>query len=362
MRLSKPRYEYNNHGQSSKKQFNSAAAAVNGVALSFYDGARLHTAAASSLMPSSSSSSSGVSHPSIGAWTGVSRGATQHSALTGHEVAQLTQEVVSNPLRLISPHPVSSMTPSATAGSSSAQATPSDSSSPIPVEFFFDILSPYSYFAFETLCRYASLWNLRLDLKPVFLSAIMQQTGNTPPAMVQAKRRWMKKDLTRLARYFHVPIRMPTRFQEVMVGSLPVQRLLVAVKLHHPHEVLERVVRNMWRRHWSNDEDILSREGQMAALQDGTGLSADECEKLLTAVTSAEVKSQLAVYTKQAIDYGAFGVPAIVFPADAGSNGGSAGRKELLFGSDRFPVMAMMLNREWQGTNPTQQRPIRSKL
>lgn len=52
------------------------------------------------------------------------------------------------------------------------------------VELYYDVVSPYSYFAFEVLCRYRQPWNLQLDLKPFFLPAVMKAAGTTSPAVV----------------------------------------------------------------------------------------------------------------------------------------------------------------------------------
>lgn len=47
-----------------------------------------------------------------------------------------------------------------------------------PVKFFYDVLSPYSYFALEILRR-ASWSSLDLQLKPVLLAAIKQDAGTS---------------------------------------------------------------------------------------------------------------------------------------------------------------------------------------
>ncbi|KAF8608002.1 thioredoxin-like protein [Ceratobasidium sp. AG-I] len=48
---------------------------------------------------------------------------------------------------------------------------------PVAVEFYFDIVSPYSYFGFERLCRYEKAWNLAIDLRPVHLGTILRTSG-----------------------------------------------------------------------------------------------------------------------------------------------------------------------------------------
>jgi glutathione S-transferase kappa 1 len=57
------------------------------------------------------------------------------------------------------------------------------------IRFFYDIVSPYSYLAFEVLHRYQSLWNLNIVLEPIFLAGIMQGSGNAPLHPTQRKGR-----------------------------------------------------------------------------------------------------------------------------------------------------------------------------
>jgi glutathione S-transferase kappa 1 len=55
------------------------------------------------------------------------------------------------------------------------------------VEFFYDIVSVYTYYAFEILERYKSAWNLTIIYRPFFLGGVMVGANNKPPATVPAK-------------------------------------------------------------------------------------------------------------------------------------------------------------------------------
>lgn len=45
------------------------------------------------------------------------------------------------------------------------------------VLFYYDVVSPWSMFAYQILKRYQKPWNLNLVLKPVFLGGIMAGTS-----------------------------------------------------------------------------------------------------------------------------------------------------------------------------------------
>lgn len=72
------------------------------------------------------------------------------------------------------------------------------------IEFFYDIVSPYSWFAFETLRRYEQRWSVDLILRPFFLNAVMRATKNKPAGAFPVKLPYVKTDLMRNARYFDV--------------------------------------------------------------------------------------------------------------------------------------------------------------
>jgi glutathione S-transferase kappa 1 len=236
----------------------------------------------------------------------------------------------------------------------------------IVVELFFDILSPYSYFAFETLCRYREVWKLQLKLRPVFQSAIIKATNNAPPALQPVKAPYLTKDIRRLSTYFELPLGRfpPSRMQSVLMGTLPVQRMLVAVQAAHGDEVLEIVTRNLWQRYLLRDEDILEESSKVAVLQEGTGLSAEQARAVLEAANQDAAKKALSDNTAEALKHGAFGVPTIVFPVvqqaepgSAAAAGGSASvSKQMVFGSDRFHIMAQLLGKRWMGPRPDKEQ------
>lgn len=55
------------------------------------------------------------------------------------------------------------------------------------VEVYYDVVSPYSYFAVETLERYKKEWKLDIHYHPFFLGGVMQASGNRPPGLVPSK-------------------------------------------------------------------------------------------------------------------------------------------------------------------------------
>ncbi|XP_010786726.1 glutathione S-transferase kappa 1-like [Notothenia coriiceps] len=215
------------------------------------------------------------------------------------------------------------------------------------IELFYDVVSPYSWLGFEVMCRYRTVWNIELKLRPTFLGGIMQGSGNKPPGLVPNKFLYMTKDLNRLSEYFNVPLRSPSDPFEAMFqkGSLNAMRFVTAVqeKGKGGDEQVERVSRELWRRIWYEDKDI-TEPASLSEAGIKAGLSDSEIKELLELSNSKEIKNKLKSSTQNALDYGAFGFPLVVCHLN--------GKPEMFFGSDRFELMAHCIGEKWLGPLP----------
>ncbi|XP_077576133.1 glutathione S-transferase kappa 1-like [Stigmatopora nigra] len=225
------------------------------------------------------------------------------------------------------------------------------------VELFFDVVSPYSWLAFEVMCRYKNVWNIDLKLRPAFLGGVMQGSGNKPPGLVPNKFLFMGKDLARLAEYFNVPLQPPSDPADAMFrkGSLNAMRFVKAVEEKHPEadQKVEKISRELWRRIWSEDKDI-TQPASLAEAAQNAGLRATEIEELQNLCTTQEIKDKLKKSTQDALDYGAFGFPLIICHIN--------GKSEMFFGSDRFELMAHCLGEKWLGPQPAHPEKTSAKL
>jgi 2-hydroxychromene-2-carboxylate isomerase len=62
---------------------------------------------------------------------------------------------------------------------------------PATLEFFFDLVSPYSCLASTQVERAAERSGARLVWRPFLLAAVFQATGNTPPLSLRSKAAWL---------------------------------------------------------------------------------------------------------------------------------------------------------------------------
>lgn len=217
----------------------------------------------------------------------------------------------------------------------------------IAVDFFYDVVSPYSYLAFETLLRYRTPWNLDVKLKPFFLGGVMRETSNKPPGLVPNKAAYMATDLRRLSGYFGVPIKPPDFFLEFIMtkSTIKPQRFLVALDMKHP-KYLEEASRGFWKRFYEENKEIAS-EDDITEVGRKIGMADDALKETLAMISQDAVKEALLRNTKQAVEeFGAFGAPTIVAYVD--------GKPHMFFGSDRFELLAHVMGKKWLGPKPAE--------
>lgn len=211
------------------------------------------------------------------------------------------------------------------------------------IDFYYDIVSPYTYIGFEVLCRHRAVWNLAINFRPFFLGGVMKGANNRPPGVVPHKADYMMKfDLPRLAKHFGVPLVMNDSVIERMfnVGTMPTMRFLTAIQEQQP-DAVEPVSRQLFQRLFHRHQDV-AEPSSLREAAEAAGLSADVTAAALADIAKDSVKARLKATTEEAVALGAFGSPTFVVHT-------AAGAKEMVFGSDRFHIIADLLGVEYKG-------------
>eukprot|EP01118_Nematostelium_gracile_P008247 TRINITY_DN2733_c0_g1_i4.p1 TRINITY_DN2733_c0_g1~~TRINITY_DN2733_c0_g1_i4.p1 ORF type:complete len:220 (+),score=70.53 TRINITY_DN2733_c0_g1_i4:85-744(+) len=217
------------------------------------------------------------------------------------------------------------------------------------VDFYYDVISPYSYFAYLVFKRYidAKIWDIKLRLHPVFLGGIMQGTGNQPPATLPARGKYLFKDIARNGQYFGAPVQFPPNFPIMTIKAL---RLLTVLETEAP-DLMEKLSVRCWSRYWGEKKDIGSVESVLEACKE-IGIEEEQAKKWIQRSEENDIKEKLKNKTDQVIQNGAFGAPTWFVTKD--------NKKEMYFGSDRFAVFATLYQLPWYGPNPSSS--MKSKL
>ena len=201
-----------------------------------------------------------------------------------------------------------------------------------PIDFYFDILSPFAYIASTRIDALAARHGRSVDWRPVLVGVtVMKVMGMKPLAEYPLKGAYLAHDMERLARIWGVPF---ARHGLKGHNSLNAMRAFAWLKSRNP-EHAKAFAQAMFRRLWVDGLDITSPHDCAHGTR-AIGLDGDE---MIAAIASDEVKGMLHADVERAIAHGVFGVPFVI--ADG----------EPFFGNDHFWMLEQWL-RDGQWNSP----------
>jgi len=185
-----------------------------------------------------------------------------------------------------------------------------------PIQFYFDLSSPYGYFAALKIDSIAADFDRTVVWKPIMLGVAMQVTGAKPLAQIPVKGDYCKRDWERLAAYMDVPWKMPDPFP---IATLAASRAFYWL-VDGDEALAKKLALAAYDKYFGQGVDI-SDADVVADLAAPLGVDRDA---LLAAVQLPENKQRLKDETQAAMDSGVFGSPFIIIDG------------EQFWGADRF--------------------------
>lgn len=179
------------------------------------------------------------------------------------------------------------------------------------LEFFYDYVSVYSYLADSQI---GTLDASEIVYRPMLLGAVMQATGNRPPATVEAKGRYLRADVAAWARRYALPLTMNPLFPQNTLNAL--RLALLAQRQGKFPAIHRRLFDAMWV-----EQRNLGDESELKALAAEAGMAPGA---IPDGIAEQSIKDQLKANTDEAIARGAFGAPTF-FVGD-----------KMFWGNDRF--------------------------
>ncbi|HET7634790.1 MAG TPA: DsbA family protein, partial [Burkholderiales bacterium] len=88
--------------------------------------------------------------------------------------------------------------------------------------FWFDVVSPFSWLAFERLPQALEGVSVELRYRPVLLAGLLAHFGQKGPAEIGPKRTWTYRQVAWLAQRHGIALQMPARLP---FNPLPLLRL-----------------------------------------------------------------------------------------------------------------------------------------
>lgn len=191
-----------------------------------------------------------------------------------------------------------------------------------PIQFFFELASPYSYLASKRLDQLNLEIERPVDWHPVDIEVIWSAFGvlEAYSAVRNVKRKYIAQDSQRCARAIGVPLTKPaTSARDTKLAKLAYWGLY-----SHDRELAVRFLRGAWHAHFGDGRPIGSSQ-DLAEAAAGLGLRREAID---AAAQSSEAYRAQDASNAAAIALGCFGVPW--FAVDG----------EVFFGHDSLPHLA----------------------
>ena len=198
------------------------------------------------------------------------------------------------------------------------------------VEFYYDLVSPYSYLAYTQLGRICREHDAELVFKPMLLGAVHKMSGNRAPIEVEAKSRYQWRDIHRWADHYDVPLQFPDPF------PFRTLKTLRAAMFCSGRGELEAFTREAFALYWQEDGapkglEESDEDGPVAEVARRIGADPEE---VLEGTATPESKQAMKDATEEAVERGVFGAPA--FFVDG----------EMFWGNDRLHFVEAALESE----------------
>ncbi len=179
------------------------------------------------------------------------------------------------------------------------------------IDFYFDLVSPYSYLAASLIDEVVNRNNAKLIWKPILLGGVFKAIeGIMAPGLVPVKKPYLIKDLGRLSAYYQIPLNMPSDFP---IRTVLAMRVLSCLS----QEKIPQSARLLFRAYWSDNKNIADPE-VLSKLIDSESVERASIQ---------ETKDTLFNMTKEDIQLGVFGAPTFFID------------NEMFFGHDRINLI-----------------------
>ena len=165
----------------------------------------------------------------------------------------------------------------------------------VRVSWVFDVISPFSYLAFQRLKELPG--GVELEVVPVLLAALLDHFGQRGPAEIPSKRRFTYRFVLWRARRLGLPLRMPPAHPFNPLAAL---RLIIAAGSD------SRAAGTVLRAVFGEGRDVTDR-AVIADLAAQLGVADPQA-----VLADPAIKQRLRDNTQWACSRGVFGVPTLV--------------------------------------------------
>ena len=170
------------------------------------------------------------------------------------------------------------------------------------IDFYFDIISPYSYIAHKKIEKVSTEENILFNYKPILLGGLHKLAEITAPAFNEFKMKNMKNDCELVSNKNHLTFKWNEKFP---INSISIMRGYLFINAEKRKDYLDKYFNAYWR-----DNVDLSIQGNFINI-----LNTLKIDKVifLDGISNEKIKEKLKKLTSEAFNKEIFGAPTFIF-------------------------------------------------
>ena len=170
------------------------------------------------------------------------------------------------------------------------------------IDFYFDIISPYSYIAHKKIEKVKREKNIVFNYKPILLGGLHKLANITPPAFNEFKMKNMKNDCEIVSSKNHIPFRWNEKFP---INSISIMRGYLFID----EENKEQYIDAFFEAYWKYNQD-LSLQSNFNKIIEKLNIDPLIIQK---GIKDENIKEKLKQLTNKAFSKKVFGAPTFMY-------------------------------------------------
>jgi 2-hydroxychromene-2-carboxylate isomerase len=189
------------------------------------------------------------------------------------------------------------------------------------IDFYFDIISPYSYIAHKKIQKIIEHKKVIFNYKPILLGGLHNLAGINAPAFNKYKMKNMQSDCELVSKKNNISFKWNLKFP---INSLSIMRGYLSVEDSQKEDYLDMFFNAYWR-----DNLDLSSEKEFSKLLESLKIDS---KIFFDKITQQTIKDTLKQLTNDAFEKEVFGAPTFII------------NNKIFWGQDRLEYALEELN------------------
>ena len=169
------------------------------------------------------------------------------------------------------------------------------------IDFYFDIISPYSYIAHKKIKKIKEQQKVIINYKPILLGGLHNLAGISAPAFNKYKMKNMQSDCELVSKKNNISFKWNLKFP---INSLSIMRGYLSVEDSLKDDYLNIFFNAYWR-----DNLDLSSEKEISKLLESLKIDS---KIFFEKITQQSIKDTLKKFTNDAFEKEVFGAPTFI--------------------------------------------------